>query len=255
MAENKHPKNEKKLEGGEIVVSNRFTRWLGNFWYHYKWTVLVVAFFLTVFLVCFVQCATREQVDLYIGYSGGFGYDMTGGQKEEIARVIEAIAPRDGDQAPNMDLNIYSYLSEEELRKRYTDPETGALNEIYYQMKQTNMQNFNSLEQYMMTGDCAVWFVSEAVYLEKKMNGALSVPLSATFGDHIPEGAYDAYAIRLCETDLYRTYAALQALPKDTLIVLTSHIVISDRARYDRATEVYRAIVEFEAPHEDTIGA
>ncbi len=253
MSENKHPKADEKLEGGEIVVSNRFTRWLGNFWYHYKWTVLVVAFFLTVFLVCFVQCATRETPDLYIGYAGGFGYDMTGNQKSEIAAVLASVAPE--GEASSIDLNLYSYLSEEELRTRYTDPETGALNEIYYQMKQTNMQNFNSLEQYMMTGDCAVWFVSETVYTEKKLNGELSVPLASTFGEHIPESAYDAYAIRLCETDLYKTYEALQVLPQDTLIVLTSHIVISDRARYDRAAEVYRAIVEFEAPIEETAGA
>ena len=35
---------EDKREAGEIVVNNRFLTWLDNFWYHYKWHVIVSAF-------------------------------------------------------------------------------------------------------------------------------------------------------------------------------------------------------------------
>jgi len=39
-----------KIEAGEIVVENRFLRWLDNFWYHYKWHTIIISFFVIMAL-------------------------------------------------------------------------------------------------------------------------------------------------------------------------------------------------------------
>ena len=44
--------------------------WLENFWYHYKWPVIIGAFFVTVFAICITQMVTREHYDMYVRYVG-----------------------------------------------------------------------------------------------------------------------------------------------------------------------------------------
>ena len=77
---------EDKQFAGEIVIQNRFLKWLDNFWYHYKWTVIVVAFFLFVGIVCLVQCSGRESADLTVTYAGGFVFN-----EEERAALSNAL--------------------------------------------------------------------------------------------------------------------------------------------------------------------
>ena len=40
-----------KMQGGELRVENRFTRWLDNYWYHYKWHTVIGVFVLIVVLI------------------------------------------------------------------------------------------------------------------------------------------------------------------------------------------------------------
>ncbi|MBQ7290292.1 MAG: hypothetical protein IJW76_01025 [Clostridia bacterium] len=44
--------------------------WLENFWYHYKWPVIIGAFFIVVFAICVTQMATRSHYDMYVRYVG-----------------------------------------------------------------------------------------------------------------------------------------------------------------------------------------
>ncbi len=242
----KRPEPAEKLSEGKIAAAGTFSERLENFWYHYKWTVLVVAFFLIVFVVCLVQCAGREIADTYVGYSGGC--ELSEEDRMAINSVFSSLLPEGTDgKAPQIGLNVYTYFSEEELKTLYTDPDTGALNEAYFTAKQANAERLNSLGDYLMTGDCAVWLVSEAVYQTSNMK-QLVRPLSDVFGDKTPTGAYNGNAIRLSETALYNTYSALQALPEDTLIILTSKLITSNAERYEASVELFRAIVNFEAP-------
>ena len=60
----REPQNEgDKLEAGDIVAASPALRWLDNFWYHNKWTVIVVTFFVAVLLIGIVQMVGRPKYD------------------------------------------------------------------------------------------------------------------------------------------------------------------------------------------------
>lgn len=239
-----------KENGGEIVISNPFLKWWDNFWYHHKWTVIVVAFFLVVFIVCFVQCSQRTLSDIYVTFSGGVVVSEEEGNA--ISQVMGSLlSAKEGENASKVGVVSYTFFSEEELRALYTDPETKKFdNAGYNRAKQANAERFSSLQDYMMTGECSLWLISPTVYGELNMKSDLGVSLEEALGSR-PACAYDDYAIRLGDTELYRYYEALQVLPEDTLVVLSASFIwgaSSDDARYAQIRELFRAIVEFKAP-------
>ncbi len=239
---------DRKQEGGEIVVSSPFLKWLDNFWYHYKWPVIIGAFFLFTFLFCFVQCATaqKNRTDSYICFSGA--YQLTEEEQTAIGQVFSAIAPADEEGTRGtVGLLHYTYYNEDELRALYTDEDGNFDNAGFNRAKQYNLENYQSLDSFMMTGECSIWLVHEEIYQSiQKKEESFAVPLSVTFGEDIPENAYDSCAIRLGDTAIYQTYEALQVLPEDTLLVLTARLIYTNKEEYEQTTALYRAIVEFD---------
>ena len=241
---------QEKESGVEIVISNPFLKWWDNFWYHHKWTVIVSAFFLVVFVVCFVQCSQRTLSDLYVTFSGGVVVSEEEGNA--ISQVMGSLLPvKEGENASKVGVVSYTFFSEEELRTLYTDPETGNVDYAgINRANQANADRFKSLQDYMMTGECSIWLLSPTVYEELHMKNDIGVSLETTFGSR-PACAHDDYAIRLGDTELYRYYEALQVLPEDTLVVLSASFVwgaSSDDVRYAQIKELFRAIVEFKVP-------
>ena len=240
---------EEKLAAGEVVIQNKFLKWLDNYWYHYKWPTIVVAFFLFVGIVCFAQCATKEQGDVTVSYAGG--YTMTAEQHAKVVEIFNAIAPdaEDGKGQMSVLLSVYSVYTDEELKKAYPD-EDGKLEVYSYNnAKQVSKDHLSTFGTYVMTGESAVWLVSEYVYEVQNLQ-KLAVPISELYETR-PTGAYDDYAVRLSETELYQYYDALKILPEDTLIVMPQSYVwgqSADTEAYDDFLKMYRAIVDFQKP-------
>lgn len=240
---------EEKIAAGEVVIENKFLRWLDNYWYHYKWPTIVVAFFLFVGIVCFAQCSTREQGDATVTFAGG--YTMTAEEHAKILDVFNAIAPEkaDGEGQMSVLLSAYSIYTEDELKKAYTD-EDGKLDVYAYNnAKQVSMDHLNTFGTYVMTGESAVWLVSEYVYEVQNLQ-RIAVPLSELY-ETVPVSAYDGYAIRLADTELYQYYDVLKILPEDTLIVMPHSMVwgeSSDKDAYEEFLNLFRAIVDFQKP-------
>ena len=80
-----------KIAGAEIKVQGRFLKWLDNYWYHYKWVTIVVAFFIIVFSVCTLQMCSKEKNDLIIVYAGEAF--VSSEKAESIKSVINAVMP------------------------------------------------------------------------------------------------------------------------------------------------------------------
>lgn len=252
-----------KTEAGEIVVSNRFLKWLDNFWYHYKWTVIIVAFFVLVFVVCFSQCVQKVDINLPVVYAGGYQsvdaerLSWTEEDRTAIKNVLSSLyRSQGGSEEKNVGFLTYNIYTEEQLRAMATEPpEREGESEkfspyAFNAAKQNNIAEFDAFSNYMGTGECSIWLLSEYVYEEKLVKDR-AMPLSEIWGEEIPEGAYDAYAIRLGDTALYRYYDALHVLPEDTLIVMTRGWIMgasSDADTYESYLQLYRAMVGFEAP-------
>ena len=250
MSQREPIEREEKLLGEKIAIRHPIFLWFENVWYHYKWTIIVVAFFLLVAIVCFAQCATTPHKDIYITFAGS--HTMVGEEQSAIERVFAELSKKafNGD-APADGITSYHYYTEGELRALYTDPETGDFDGAAFNMaKGQNTNRLKELSTYMGTGECSIWLVNTSVYEAQHMAEKLAVPLTETFGTK-PSGAYDDYAIRLGDTAIYQYYEALQVLPADTLIVLTRPYFMgasSNKETYEQFKTLYRAIIEFQAP-------
>lgn len=250
MSQKEHIEREEKLAGEGIAIRHPVFLWFENLWYHYKWTILIVAFFLFLAIVCFAQCATTPHKDVYITFSGS--HTMTTEEHQAIERVLGEVSKGAfAENPPAVGVTSYPFYTEDELRALYTDPETGDFNgSAFHAAKGQNMNRLEELSSYMMTGECSIWLVNTSVYEAQHMSEKLAVPLAESF-ETIPAGAYDEYAIRLGDTAIYQYYEALQVLPADTLIVFTRSYFMgasSNEKTYEQFKTLYRAIVEFEAP-------
>ena len=86
---------EEKTSGNDIVIENRLLRWLDNFWYHYKWHVIIIAFLVFVSTVSFAQCTQREEGDVTLVFAGST--TLTAEQHQNVVGVFNAVAPKDKD--------------------------------------------------------------------------------------------------------------------------------------------------------------
>ena len=264
--ENKDRQRQDKIEARDIVVGasrrrireeepqkpkGKFALWLENYWYYYKFHTLVGLFIIFVVTVCCVQCATKETGDLTVTFAGS--YTFQGEEREAFMDAINAVSPKDeksGDRL-TVSLSSYSIYNEEELKKLYTNPETGVRDDAGYNMaKGYNLEQLEAFGTFLKTGESPVLFVSEFVFDQRKLS-ELCVPLSELYGENIPASACSEYAIRLGDTEFYQYYAAVQVLPADTLLVLAKPFYMgatSNKEVYARYEQLFRNIVDFKMP-------
>ena len=74
----------------EGTSMSKVLKWLDNFWYHYKWVVIIVVFFLIVGIVLTVQLVTRQNYDAYIMYLGDASIPDT--QYQDILDSFKKVA-------------------------------------------------------------------------------------------------------------------------------------------------------------------
>ena len=239
---------QEKLAGGEIVIQNRFLRWLDNFWYHYKWPTLIVAFFLLVGLICFTQCIGGEDTDLTVAYAGGAV--LSGEEQLAVGDVLGMLlATEEMPGGKSLALHTFPIYDEEQTRALSTDEEGVFSPYAFNSLKQASADNLGQMSSFVKTGEGAIWLVSPYVY-ETLSLSARAVPLSELFESE-PEAAYDSHAIRLADTELYRYYDILKCLPEDTLVLLPRALVVgesSDAESYATFEALFCAIVEFRQP-------
>lgn len=225
--------NEKQT-APEVELQTKFGKWLENFWYHYKWQTVFVAFLLIVGVVSFVQCASETPSDVTVTYAGNLMFSDS--EQLGFGQVLSDVCPVDvdGNGDTSAALAIFSIFTEEQLNTlyTYTDPETGEERIDKSSMmaaKQYNTERIQTMQTYIMTGDCAVWMVSPYVY-EMMFEGKVRIV------EKIP----------LKETALYRTYNAVKnVLPSDTIVLLTYPTLgaYSSEEAFAIAEEYYHEIV------------
>ena len=93
---------------------------LENFWYHYKWHVIIIAFFVFVGAVSFTQCTQREEGDVTIVFAGST--TLNAEQHKNVVDVFNVVAPKGKDEKQLTTLlTQYSVYTEEEMKKACTD--------------------------------------------------------------------------------------------------------------------------------------
>ena len=242
--------NESKLDTTEIRLTsdNKVLSWLSNFWYHNKWTVIIVSFFAIIFIIGIVQMIQKEEDDTYIVLAAPttfYGEDLSG-----ITDTLESLMPSDinGDGKKSLYLMTYSIYSEEEM-KAANEEETNENGQFITKVSSShNSTEHKSYLEYLRTGEASILFVSEYLYESLRDNDTLR-PMSDLFGENLPEGALaDGYGVRLCDLAIYDFCPELQLLPEDTVVCLKrAHIwgASSNEKTYAALEEFYKSIVTF----------
>ena len=228
----------------EIKVESESFRKLDNFWYYYKWHVIVSLFVILVLVVCTVQACSREKEDICILYAGGSFIDAE--YQSEIGKTLSSVIPSDfdGDGTKRVGFINYQIYSQEEIEEleKLTLPD-GSKNVVDRARNSSNMTTYSS---YMMTGEVSVCFLSPYLFENMKKSDRL-VPLSEIF-DEIPDSACDEYGVLLSDTDLYAYNSSIRAMDGETVVCLMKQTVIgksSNDKAYQNAVDTFKAIVQF----------
>ena len=226
---------QEKLNSTEIVTENRAYNKLQNFWYHNKWTVIVVAFFAVVLIVCTVQMIGKDRYDVSILYGGTVQMDAE--QRTAFVGALQSVLPEDYDGNGKKAVGIVDYqiFSEQEL---YTEVETeidGQMTTVKVEQVALNWnsEQFSSMHSAVSkTGEYSLCFASPYVY-EKLLAGY----------------AVEGKTVRLGDTDFYLYNEAVQVLPADTVVCLLRQFAVGQSSRdayYDRSVALFDAIVAYD---------
>ena len=236
-------KNERLQEKTIAVEKGKFLKWLDNYWYHYKWPTIAVAFFVVVIAVCLIQSITIEKKDILITYAGPTS--LTGDEKLAIETALTDALPegfgdngREG-KAGFVPYLIYSKDQIKEIEERNSESEDPIYIDTVFIANE-----YSTLNSQYKTGSCSIYLLEEWLYRELlKEDGTTDrlKPLSEVFGE-TPEGAIDAYAVRLGDTELYKNSPALRVLPEDT--VLCMHEDLVGQRDYEKLVEAFKLMAK-----------
>lgn len=242
------PVSDGKLEAGDIVAASPTLRKLDNFWYHNKWTVIVVTFFVAVAVVGIVQMVTRPDYDTSVCLASP--YRMNKEERAEFERLLVRICPEDfnGDGEILLNMIEYRIYSEAEFD---AEAESYAAESDQFQInRQYNSEEYKNFSNYTMTGETSVYILSPYLYDILREADRLK-PLSEIYGnDSLPAGAMnDGYGIQLSETDFYKYNPAAQVYP-DNAILCVHRPTLAGRskneARYAEDLAFFRAIADYQ---------
>lgn len=243
------PESNEKLEAEFHYEQSKFLKWLDNYWYHYKWVTIIVAFFVTLAIVLVVQFATRPKYDITVVCASP--YRMNSEEHLAYEKLLEKFLPEDydGDGEKSVNIIVYEIFSDAEFAEAKSEAEANsaefAINPKYNADEQ---QNFS---QQSMLGESYLFLVSEHLYGQLR-SGDRVLALS----DLYPEGTMpaaateDGYGIRLSETYYYRFHPQSQCLPDDLILCVLRKADFrnsdKDTVKFDRAKALFHAIADYE---------
>ena len=241
-----------KEQGGEIVYESKLTKWFDNYWYHYKWTTILIAFALFVVLVCTLQTCDKDKNDVSVLYAGPEYFMFNGEGVSNIESALEFVLPDEAagsDKLKTVAFVYHQIFSEDEIKAIKAEAEKKG--EEAYIDAGFNSQNLQAFRNLILAGEYSVCLLSPYLYEMVSESGGFRL-LSDVLG-YTPEGAIDDTGIRLCDTAFGQYYPGVKDLPKDTILCLRSDVSVGtflggkkNKEQYERSEMLFRAILEFE---------
>ena len=199
---------ESTVSGGDTTAKRSFS--VKDFWFYYKWYILIALFFITIFTVLIVQSVTKEKFDVRVLYAGPAV--LTDAQRDAVKDAFSQQIDSDynGDGKKSAELFDLILMSNEEIQAMY---EKGVSD--YFLNPSVIKDNKETLSVNAMAGDYIIFMIDVQYYKTLHDNGVF-VPLSDL---GVTEGQkYDECAVYLNSLDIARFYTALNVFPADTLI-------------------------------------
>lgn len=244
-------------EGGEEQRS-KFSVWIENFWYHYKWHTVAVLFALLVLVVCTVQLCERESYDALVLYAGNKDISRTSqnGDVSEYSSLRTALKSVvddfDGDGEKSVGLEALFWMSNEQIKEFQASKAPG--DELSYSVISSNHETLNNI---MMSNEYFVCFMSEDLYeyyIGTEDGDDRFMPLDSLADTDTElryytddKGNVHKNAVYLSDTGFY-SLPGVSDLPEDTVIVLRSMVVGASKSikeEHEDATELVQRIINF----------
>lgn len=238
--------NENEEETEEIKINK-----LANFWYHYKFRIIMIAAFAFIIIVATTQFISRQNPDINIIY-GGPQY-ITPNQNKAFCEVLQSMMPDYNDDGKKyVQLNDMVFMSENQVQKYIDEAEKNG-EEVSVNLL-SNKQVSERFTYEIFGGNSVICILSEDQYKSVASEGGFC-PLSELFGDELPEGAIDDYGVRFCETKLCKFYDAAKIFPDDAVIALRRLSTMSAftgkkkaERKYEYHRDLFIQILNFEYP-------
>jgi hypothetical protein len=212
--------------------------WFKNYWYYYKWPVIIGGAFVLIITICLVQCSTKEDYDLSILYTGPHVFSQ--GEKSDFNRALAQLMDDDvnKDGKKNVDIIDLTAYSDEQIREEIgTDSDEATLIK-YASYTIDNVKG--SFAQVASKGDVSICFLDEYWYNILLDAGHL-VPLEEILGFK-PEFLRDDYSAYISELKVYSLYGdSFGKLPEDTVICFRKMAVTSALTGRNEVNKTYEA--------------
>lgn len=208
-----------------------------NFWFKYKWVVIISAAFLLTFVVIFVQYLTRTRFDTHIVYAGPKYFADV--QDKYIEAFMPVATDRNGDGEINISINNIVYLTPEQQEQVAEDNMYDLL-----AMEQANKESYSDFQELIMSGSMAFFLVDPSLFNEYsdafgKVDEILGYEIDG-------ELLYAENAVYFKKTEFAKNINLFYSLPDDTLLcVMTQHQFTPDEVEA-AAIELFKNIMAYE---------
>ena len=192
------------------MEKSKISKWLENYWYHYKWHTFAGIFAAVVVIIAITSLFGRYEYDVNVVYAGSHAF--VGDEKEKLQNDIAAFAEKDTTNNGKIDANILDFV--------YVSPalaEEYQKNDIYYNGA-FNTETRKSIISQLNTGYCFIVLIDKSLYDEIDKEGYFMKLSDVT--KNVPSNAVDEYGIMLYDTLLYKRSEACRVLPEDTVVCL-----------------------------------
>ena len=199
---------------------SKVLKWLDNFWYHYKWVVIIVVFFLIVGIVLTVQLVTRQNYDAYIMYLGDAAIPDT--QYQDILDSFKKVTEDyNGDEEILINFAKTAYITDKD-------------NEMASSINSVAVQFMSS----MIVQPYYLYLINAEVY-EMYKDSDIFIPLSDIVDDIPDDWLYDENAVYFNKTDFAQNNVGVDALGSDTLLVIKNIPYTSSKSAYQSEKEAF----------------
>ncbi len=212
---------------------SKFLKWLDNYWYHYKWHTIIVSFFLIIGTVSMIQIFNRERYDAYVMYVGDAAIPDT--QYYDIVQSLKtASSDYDGDKEHNINFAKTAFI---------TDPENNMASSVNASAIQY-LSNLVVQPYYIYLMDVNVY----KLYADSD----IFVPISEIVSDLPAEWYYDDTAVYFDRTDFANSFAGVDNLGENTLLVIkimpyasSKNVAAREREAYDNHLDMLKNILSY----------
>lgn len=198
----------------------KFLKWLDNFWYHYKWPVIIFTAFAVFAIIMTAQFFSRAEFDLDLLYAGPLNPtpNQLRDAETEISKLISDDLNDDGKK--NCQITPFYLLTDEQAKA--LQAEYDAKEELFFVDRAKLADTQQKFTTQISAGNSALLILDPAWYTLLREQD-LIIPLSETegiAGTELENLSADGYSFRLADTPFAQFFTAVQVFPEDTVICL-----------------------------------